>query len=291
MFLLCFYYFVVLLSFLVTVSYIWFRWRYGHWKRRSVAYVEPSFPLGCSWKCFTFRTTMVEEFATFYKQLAGHPFGGVFVFDRPILLIRDPDTIKTIMVKDFANFTDHGLHHDDVGDPFSVNLFNSDGRRWRFMRQKMTPAFTSGKMKFMFSKMETCCYSLQDSLRDAGSRGDVVEMRSALSNFTTDVIAEVVFGLDGGPNREFYEWGVKAFTPSVLKFGALMLAVLHPAIARVFNVPTVSSDVTAYFTDLVKKSIHYREANGVTKRDFLQLMIQLKNEEKSAEGNSFSNAP
>ena len=42
-----------------------------------------------------------------YNKLQGHPYGGFYMFNLPIILINDPDLIKTITVKDFEYFMDH----------------------------------------------------------------------------------------------------------------------------------------------------------------------------------------
>ncbi|KAF2888953.1 hypothetical protein ILUMI_17220, partial [Ignelater luminosus] len=49
---------------------------------------------------------------------------GVYAFQQPILVIRDPDLIKNIMVKWFDVFSDHRVFAPKDVDPFwNKNLF------------------------------------------------------------------------------------------------------------------------------------------------------------------------
>jgi cytochrome P450 len=107
-----------------------------------------------------------------YEKHSDKPYVGIFAFDKPILLIRDLELVKNILVKDFQNFTDRVIILDEKLDPlFSRNLFVIKSQRWRQLRTNLTPVFTSGKMKMMFYLLETCGKELADFLDKASLYG------------------------------------------------------------------------------------------------------------------------
>lgn len=68
-----------------------------------------------------------------YKQKCG--VYGMFDFRVPRYVIREPEGIKQIAIKDFDHFEDHATFTDEKTDSlFGNNLFFMKGERWRQMR-------------------------------------------------------------------------------------------------------------------------------------------------------------
>jgi hypothetical protein len=64
-----------------------------------------------------------------YNELKGHPYGGFFIFKQPVVVLRDPELIKTIAVKDFEYFMDHRSIFSEDGEPvWSKGLFSLKGK-------------------------------------------------------------------------------------------------------------------------------------------------------------------
>jgi cytochrome P450 len=98
-----------------------------------------------------------KSLQTFYDDHSDKPYVGIFVFDQPILLVRDLDLVKNILVKHAHNFIDRTISMDENLDPLFGRIISLiKGQRWRQVRVNLTPVFTSAKMKMMFHLVEIC---------------------------------------------------------------------------------------------------------------------------------------
>lgn len=62
------------------------------------------------------------------------------------------------------------------------------GEKWKNLRAKLTPVFTSGKLKAMFSTFLDCGEPLKRYLNREAEKGNVIEMRELAARYTTDII-------------------------------------------------------------------------------------------------------
>lgn len=96
---------------------------------------------------------------------------GFYSFDKPRLLLRDPELIKNLLIRDFNNFSNKmvsGNYKDIIG---SHTLFLLKNPFWKNLRYKLTPIFTSGNLKNMFGLMLEICddlYGYLDNLKING---------------------------------------------------------------------------------------------------------------------------
>lgn len=78
------------------------------------------------------------------------------------------------MIKDFSLFTDRGFYCDEEKEPLSGHLFRLNGQRWRYMRSKLSPAFTLGKLKMMFETMVNAGTHFEDILTEVAERDEPI---------------------------------------------------------------------------------------------------------------------
>jgi len=89
-------------------------------------------------------------------------------------VIRDPELVKNVLVKDFQNFMDRTFAVEDKFDPlFGNNLGVLKGQLWRHLRTNLSPVFTSRKMKMMFYLVDTCGKELADCLEKGTLDGNL----------------------------------------------------------------------------------------------------------------------
>jgi len=273
---------ISILCCLLGVLYIYLTQVYIYWKKRGVPFLEPSFPAGNVMELILAKRTIAEVYNDFYQNLSGHKFAGLYQIQRPVLIIMDPDLIKNILVKDFEHFQDHGLPFDEDFDPLGANLFMLNGNKWKNLRSKLSPTFTSGRLKMMFQTLFECGQELERYFEKPANVEDILDVKEILARFTTDVIASCAFGIHcnclRNPDAEFRRWGRKIFEPSLNRNLRDILYFMVPQLAIALRIPNTPPGISKFFMKVVEETVGYRERNNVTRNDFMQLLIQLKNQ-------------
>lgn len=108
------------------------------------------------------------------------------------------------------------------------------------------------------------------------------EYKEILSCFSTDLIGTCAFGIEcsslEGKNEEFRKMSLKAFTVKPYSLLTKLIKTTYPDLARWLGYKTTHDDVSAFFLKLVKEVVEYREAEKIKRNDFMDLLMQLKNE-------------
>ncbi|CAD7079477.1 unnamed protein product [Hermetia illucens] len=272
---------IILWSFIsiVSVTFIYFKKKFSYWKDRGVNYVEPTFPLGN----LSFRKAHFKDFIiNVYQHKNKSPFVGAYILTKPIIIPTSLDLIQNILVKDFSNFHERGGYSNEVDDPLSAHMFSVDGEKWKSLRTKLSPTFTSGKMKFMFPTVVEVANRFNATLADiVKPTGSELEVRDLLARFTTDVIGSCAFGIECNslkdPNSAFRYYGRKIFEDSPIGPATALLVLQFPDLARKLHVSLLRKEVSDFFMNTVRETIDYREKNNVKRNDFMNFLVQLKN--------------
>ncbi|XP_035781524.1 cytochrome P450 6a2-like [Anopheles albimanus] len=269
-------------------GYLFVRWRYNFWKRHNAPYVEPELPYG------NFKELgktlhpahLSQRFYDRYKDLPGSPgFVGLYIFLNPVMMVTNLRLAKRILIEDFHYFPDRGVYFNERDDPLSANLFSLEGSKWRELRAKITPTFTSGRMKAAFPMVlaiaQQFCDHLWAGVCSATSDGGVVEIRDLMARFTTDVIGSYAFGLDCNsfrePENEFRRIGRKHFdTPRNHPLKVFIMKTFR-GLANALGMKQLHDDVAEFFCGIIRETIAHRERSGESRQDFLDLLIRLKN--------------
>lgn len=270
---------------------------HDYWARRGVPHRKGVFPFGSMKDLVLARVSLGDAYDEVYKEFQGERYCGVYVIHRPVLVIRDPELIKQIMVAEFTHFVDRDPFPANSREYLNHHLFLVEGDIWRNMRHKLTPAFTSGKMKNMFLLMLKCSDNLGDYLEKTTETKKTINVKELLAKFTMDIIASCAFGTEinslRDENVEFYKTGTSIFEPSILFFAKSLFMSLFPSAAEAMNVQNNKKKPKEMFTEMIRSSVEYREQNNISRNDFLDLLIKLKNNKSILDGteeeNGFSN--
>ncbi|KAJ8982768.1 hypothetical protein NQ317_018180 [Molorchus minor] len=271
---------IILLTTAILLIYIYFRISYTYWKKLGVPQLNPSFPFGDMAAVIFRRQNMGDKIKEIYDKMKGHKYVGLYFFSRKALLPLDPALIKNILSKDFQHFYDRGIYYDEENDPLSAHLFSIAGPKWKHLRSRLTPAYSPGKLKYMFGTIVECGHQMTDILKELVREDATIEIKEILARYTTDVIGSCAFGLEcncmRNPKAEFRLMGKRAFTQTIGDVLKMIVIRSFPSLAKLLGLGVFSSNVTSFFNQVVRETIEYREKNNVTRKDFLQLLIQLR---------------
>jgi cytochrome P450 family 9 len=190
--------------------------------------------------------------------------------------------IKQITVKDFDHFVDHRRFFSEDTDPmWGKNLFNLTGQKWREMRATLSPAFTSSKMKYMFSLISQSGEQFVNHFLGKNEDLITLEMKDTLTRFTNDVIANTAFGVEcdslGERNNEFYLMGKEVTDFSGVRMILKVFAfIASPKVCRIFNITLLSQKVGTFFTRLVKSNIESRKKHGIVRPDMINVLMEAR---------------
>lgn len=261
--------------------YIYLTHKTDYWKNKGVPYIKFKFPLGMMTdelmgKDHVGKLTF-DHYNRYKRQ--GLKYVGGYVIHQPTLLLLDLDLCKQVLTKDFASFMDRSLF-PSTHEYLSKNLFFLEGQEWKDIRTKLTPTFTSGKMKNMFVLMETCAKQLQEHIEGDVLKKGEFEVKDLIARLTTDIIATCAFGLEVNSvkdrENEFFQIGQSIFKPRMSNFFVFFMHRCFPAFSRLLRLGFFEAIVVEVFTKSIKDTVQYRKENNFVRNDFIDLMLKVK---------------
>lgn len=275
---------VVLFIGLLLVIYLYFQRQFNYWKKRGVPYLEPSIPFGNFEKCLFQKESVGQFLQKLYRQGHGNRFLGFYILNRPAILIRDTELMRQILVKDFNYFFDRQVHSNQKSDPLSNNLFLLRGAPWKYLRFKLTPTFTTFRMKQMLPLISTCASQLTEYLKNVAALDKPIEVKQTAAKYATDVISTCAFGIESNclvnPKAEFIEFSSKIFHFSSFRSFEFMSLFMLPQVVKLMNVKFFQKETTDFLRQVFMDTMIQRERKKIVRDDFMDLLIQLKNKGK-----------
>ncbi|XP_015117659.1 cytochrome P450 9e2-like [Diachasma alloeum] len=251
--------------------------------KNGILYVKPVSFLGNMAPIIFRQASILTVINKIYNLNKDAKYVGVFDFGCPVVLIRDQELAKNITIKYFNHFVNHRSFADPEQEPlFGNNLFSLHDERWRSIRNLLSPAFTSSKMKVMFKLISGCAANYADYFAEQ-SRDKPYEVNSkdAFTRYTNDVIGTCAFGIEvdsiRNRNNEFYVLGKEATNFEGLKSLKFWVLRSFPKLSNLLNIRLISSDVNNFFNNLVRDTIAMRDEKGISRPDMIQLMMETRN--------------
>ncbi|XP_036144421.1 cytochrome P450 9e2-like isoform X2 [Monomorium pharaonis] len=277
-------YWLILLSIVIGAFSIYYLLKnFNFFKRHGVIHVPPLPMFGIVISAIFRRIPFADFLIKIYNFYPDAKYFGIYLINNPTFLVRDPELIKSILVKDFEAFQNR-RGFSDLSDPlFAKNLFSLRGEEWRNVRTLLSPSFTSSKMKMMFTLMSECAEEFTKFLLTLPEDKCEIDIKDAFSKYMNDVIATCAFGIKTNsmkdPTNKFYVYGKES--SNFLRGRSLKFIFLtsFPSLGRIFNIKLVDDKIMNFFKDIVKTTIATRDAEHITRPDMLQLMMDIRGKE------------
>lgn len=165
---------------LAAAVYLYLWYVYSYWSRNGFPTLEPSIPVGNLNRLVKREKSFGETLFELYRQ-STEPFVGIYMLFRPTLLVRDAALTHQMLTTDFASFHDRGTYCNPKYDPLSENIFAMNGIRWKTMRAKLSPTFSTGKLKSMLPTLMTEGDRLVNYMENFAENKEMVEVKDLMS--------------------------------------------------------------------------------------------------------------
>jgi len=98
-------------------AYLFYQYKFLYWRKYKIPVSTPWFPMGNLWSVFFKAPGDVMK--AIYDGGIGHRFTGVWFLFKPAIVLRDPELIKQILVKEFVTFQERGIYVNRKYDPLN----------------------------------------------------------------------------------------------------------------------------------------------------------------------------
>ncbi|KAJ8968521.1 hypothetical protein NQ317_001715 [Molorchus minor] len=206
----------------------------------------------------------------------------LYMFTRPTYMVMDLDMVRNVMSRDFQYFEERGPYINEKGDPMSANVFFIGGHKWKNIRTKLTPAFTPVKLKNNFQMMVDYGKVLEKYFEEkAVQNRQPIEIKDTLDRYFMDLILCSEFSINchslDNPSAEFRTHGKQVFNGGKFKNLRFLFGFTYPNFCRALGMRLIPKHVNDFFVNTITEIVKYRQEKNVRGKDFIQLLIDLRN--------------
>ncbi|KYN40636.1 Cytochrome P450 6k1 [Trachymyrmex septentrionalis] len=274
---------MIILMTLIITAYLYMTRKFKYWKKRGILEITPIPFFGNFKECLLQKKAPAYFLKDIYDEMKDLPYVGFYVLDKPFLLVRNRELVKNILVKDFSYFSDRYNTADPIDRIGYANLFFIRNPAWKVIRTKLTPFFTSGKMKKMFDLMLICVKNLDEYLDalELEGNGKTIEVRELTAKFATDIIGSTAYGLDVNsfkdPNAEFRKYGKMIFQYDTYRAFEMLAIFFLPTLVRLTRIKMFGKEPTDFMRKVFWETLTQRMKSGLKRNDLVDILLELKN--------------
>lgn len=241
-------------------SYIYFTRNFNYWKKRNIYSPTPTPFFGNMFDSISFKTTIHENIKKYYDSTED-PFFGMYILDEPVLVLKSPELIKDVLIKDFSVFCDRRAARPKHSD-MVYSVFFLKYNVWKKVRSVLSPLFRSSALINNYFHLDNIKDVMIDFLH---KNSGIIDARLIGGHFTTELMARWFFEvnphcLDGGKSI-FRKYSHKIFDYNFRNAVVQNLFFIKPSWVSFFGIHFITSDVIKVFKDILITSVADRKGN------------------------------
>ncbi|CAH0600161.1 unnamed protein product [Chrysodeixis includens] len=265
---------LVVIILVLIVLYQVGRYNESYWKKRGVKFPSQNRVFGPFAAYFMGKGAMFECFGELYEKYRNEPVVGIGNLFTPSLFVTNPKNVQHVLTLDFNSFNHRGFESDK--DTFTDHILFMTGNRWKLMRQKMTPLFTTNKLKSMYYIMDRCAQDLVGFLQENPKtlEGNLFD---TLNIFCNAAVCSAIFGI--GQKSSFDSPFLKmakglsvANWKTTIQFALIQTS---PRISKLLGIK-FGAEYEKFFVDAITQVTQKRENENTQQHDFADLAAKLR---------------
>lgn len=254
---------------------------YTYWGRRNIKHDYPIPIFGNHFKNIFGLRTEIEMGKEMYRKYPNERLVGYYRCNTPVLIIRDPDLVKHILVNDFVSFYGRGLGRDHE-EMLMLNLFHSHGELWQLLRHAISPTFTSAKLRAMFPLIQKCTVRLQAVAQELSEGRKEISAHELMARYTIEFIGSCGFGIDmntlNTDKSLFVELGKIIFTKTKWQIFFLALREFLSKNSFIKNISVARNEIITTIMYLMNNIRKVRNEKQIQRNDFVDILLKLEKE-------------
>ncbi|KAK9880002.1 hypothetical protein WA026_008514 [Henosepilachna vigintioctopunctata] len=268
------------------VSFIFMGRKFNRWKKDNVPFLKPKPIFGNILDVCRMKITFGELCKNIYDGIST-PFVGIFILDKPGLMIKDLDLVRDVLIKDFEYFMDRNLANNEKHDIMGSNMiFLMKSPKWNIVRKKMTPIFTTSKIKMMSVLVQRCSEQMMDYVSKKTIQNTVLDVRDVSLKYAVNSITSSFFGLEAGcfeengsifsvVSKRIMNW--KRFSTAV----QAICFFFAPFLVKLFSMNFIDTMSSNCLKEYFWKTMNERETKNESRGDLLDILREMKKLEET----------
>ena len=188
--------------------------------------------------------------------------------------------VKDVLVSSFDHFADRSLMENKNDKCASKTLFMMKQPKWSTVRAKVTPLFSSAKLKTMIPLVSESADDMVKHIADTCLNTESVNCKNITVKYAIDVISSIIFGLkvNSYQNSDFAAatYGIQG--TSLSRLFQLSAHFFAPFLVKIFNLKFDDCKSVEYIKKIVMNTIRDREDKKICRPDLIDIIIQIKKE-------------